>query len=304
MIVAVGCKFGSFSLLAKSEEFDVGHEQTLVHVDIDFEMIGKNVPVDLGVVADAKLFADAIFDFLPDAFEGNLGDWRAYLEGRRTEHDVMIRDAMEEGDCPINALPQAKVIDVIEQILPDEAMVGIDGGQVAMWANTLLTPHDRLSAVYTPGTGHLGSGFPMAMGFALAHPDRPSVLVTGDGAFAFTAQDLATCHKYNIPVISVVLHDACWGIYNRFKGVFNNERWGSELSDVDFCKVAEGYGVSAVRISTLEQLADELQKALASGKPAVIEVPVMYQLNPVNKYLGPATMPDVRLGQAMMALTD
>jgi acetolactate synthase-1/2/3 large subunit len=201
-------------------------------------------------------------------------------------------------------LPQAQVIAKLEELLPDDAMVAIDGGQVAMWANTLLTPHDHLSAVYTPGSGHLGSGLPMAMGFALSKRDRTAVLITGDGAFAFTAQDLATCHKYQIPVICIVLHDACWGIYNRFRKVFNNERWGSELTDVDFCAVARGYRVEAERVETLDDLPEVFARALACKGPFVIEVPVEYQLNPVNQYLGPATMPGVHIGQTPMALTD
>jgi thiamine pyrophosphate-dependent acetolactate synthase large subunit-like protein len=105
-------------------------------------------------------------------------------------------------------------------------------------------------------------------------------------------------------VISIVLHDACWGIYNRFKGVFDNENWGSELSRIDFCRVAEGLGVPSSRVTRLEDIPAVLEKAGQAGGPYVIEVPVTYQLNPVNQYLGPATMPGVRIGQTPMALTD
>lgn len=304
LIIAVGCKFGSFSLLSRSGEFDLGPDQHVVQVDIDPEAIGKNTPVALGVIADAKSFAESLLAHLSSDFDADWSAWREYLAKRREEHDTCIQAALEAGDIPPEVLPQAMVVQCIEKVLPDNAMVAIDGGQVAMWANTLLTPHDRLSAVYTPGTGHLGSGFPMAMGFAVAHPDRPSIVITGDGAFAFTAQDLATCHKYGIPVIAIVLNDSCWGIYNRFKVVFDNIQWGSDLSEVDFCQVAEGYGVDAVRVTSLEGLEESLGKAIAGRRPTVIEVPVAYQLNPVNKYLGPATMPGVRLGQAVMSLTD
>ena len=302
LIIAVGCKFGSFSLVSRSDDFNIARGQKLVQVDIDSAVIGRNTPVTLGIVADAREFAETFLARLPQEPHRDWSDWRSYLKQRKEEHKAAVSAAMADCGAPEGVLPQAQVAERLEQLLPADAMVAVDGGQVAMWANTLLTPHDRLSIVYTPGTGHLGSGFPMAMGLALAKPDRPAFVITGDGAFTFTAQDLATCQKYGIPVIVIVLHDACWGIYNRFKSVFENERWGSELSEIDFCKVADGLGVDAVRVTSLDQLDSVLEQAIASGAPFVVEARVKYQLNPVNAYLGPATMPNVRLGKAVIAL--
>jgi acetolactate synthase-1/2/3 large subunit len=304
LVLAVGCKFGSFSLLARSPDFEVDADKKIVHVDIDSDVIGRNTPVDVGIVADARLFLEGLLQRATGFAAPDWSRWIAELAGKRDEHGRAVTDAIGIAEESADALPQARVVAALEKHMPGNAMVAIDGGQVAMWVNTLFRPRDDLSLVYTTGTGHLGSGLPLAMGLALNRPDRPAYVITGDGAFAFTMQELATCAKYRIPVISIVLHDACWGIYNRFKGVFDNENWGSELSRIDFCRVAEGLGVPSSRVTRLEDIPAVLEKAGQAGGPYVIEVPVTYQLNPVNQYLGPATMPGVRIGQTPMALTD
>lgn len=304
LLIAIGCKFGSFSLFARSEDFEVGSGQTVVHVDIDSDSIGRNTPVDVGIVSDARYFLEAMLERAKTFQSPDWSDWAATLSGKRSEHQKSVTLAMAAADESSDYLPEAQVVAALEALIPENAMVAVDGGQVAMWVNTLFKAHDDLSVVYTPGTGHLGSGLPLAMGFALNRPDRPSYVITGDGAFAFTMQELATCAKYGIPVISIVLHDACWGIYNRFRGVFNNDNWGSELTRVDFCRVAEGLGVPSARVTVLDDLPSVLLEAGRAEGPYVIEIPVSYQLNPVNQYLGPATMPGVRIGQTPMALTD
>jgi acetolactate synthase-1/2/3 large subunit len=304
LIIAVGCKFGSFSLLSRSDEFSVGEGQSIVQVDTDAETIGRNTPLAEGIIADALLFLEALDAALDSVRLPDWSAWRLQLQGERVKHEANVAAAMEETAELEGFLPQAQVISALEALLPEDAMVAVDGGQVAMWANTLLTPHDRLSAVYTPGAGHLGSGLPMAMGFAFAHENRPAVVITGDGALAFTIQDLATCHRYRIPVVVVVLHDSAWGIYSRFRSVFNNTKWGAELSTVDFVAVAEGFGVPARRVSRLDYLSSALNEALSSDGPFLIEIPVEYQLNPVNRYLGPATMPGVSVGPTPISLSD
>jgi benzoylformate decarboxylase len=137
-----------------------------------------------------------------------------------------------------------------------------------------------------PGTYHrscagvLGWGVPAALGVKLANPGRQVVAFVGDGGFTFSVQSLWTAARYNIPAVIVICNnrqyravkDAC----ARYKGI--STRTGNFIGtditspEIDFCRVATGFGVWAKKVTTPDKIKPVLKEALSLGKPAVIEV--------------------------------
>ena len=136
--------------------------------------------------------------------------------------------------------------------------------------------------VYEPRTfvtcgpqGTLGFGFPTALGVKAAHPDKAVVSITGDGGFQFGLQDLATAATYHLDVAIVLFNNAAYGnVWRDQKRLFDGRLIASELTNPDFVKLAESYGVPGERVSTPAGLRTALERSLGRGTPSLIEVTV------------------------------
>jgi len=130
--------------------------------------------------------------------------------------------------------------------------------------------------------GHLGFGLPYANAAKLAHPNRPVFCLTGDGGFGMTIQELETSGRYGLNVIIIIFNDSYWGMYKPFGEMLENPCFGTELTTVDFAKVAQGFGCYAEKVTGLQELASAIGRAMQSGKPAVIDVGVDYTPHPMD----------------------
>jgi acetolactate synthase I/II/III large subunit len=121
----------------------------------------------------------------------------------------------------------------------------------------------------------LGAAFPLAMGAAVAQPERPSVALIGDGGFLYHAQELATAVKYDIPVIVALFNDHAYGnVLRAQQEEFDGHVIGTRLHNPDFIQLAASYGVWARRVQDAPALESALREAIAAKKPALIEMPV------------------------------
>src|SRR5690606_11957009 len=199
-----------------------------------------------------------------------------------------------------NLLNEAAMMRQVAELLPRGAIVATDGGQIMEWANTFFEPESPRDFMFVPGMGHLGFGLPMAIAAKQLHPDRPVVCITGDGAMGMTGQELETAVRYDTPVVVIVADDSHWGMYRPLgEHVFQNKNFGTKLTDVDFVKVAQGYGADGLKVDTLEGLAKAIPQALASKKPFVIDVVCDFTPHPVDSF-----WPDVILADAKLAPVD
>jgi acetolactate synthase-1/2/3 large subunit len=132
-------------------------------------------------------------------------------------------------------------------------------------------PRTYLTSSYS---GNLGYGFPTALGAKVARPDRPVVVVCGDGGFLFNSQELSTAVRYGIPVVVVLFNDDSYGNVARDL----DEAWGgtigADLANPDFMRLAEAYGVTGFRAKEPTDVGDLVREAIALGRPVLIEVPV------------------------------
>lgn len=132
---------------------------------------------------------------------------------------------------------------------------------------------DRPGSFFFSANGGLGFGLPAAVGAQLAHPDRQVVGLIGDGSANYGITALWTAAQYDIPVIMVILKNGTYGALRWFAGILEaGDVPGMDVPGIDFVQIAQGYGVSATSVTTVEDFARAFKAALASGKPALIEV--------------------------------
>jgi acetolactate synthase-1/2/3 large subunit len=235
-----------------------------IRIDIDASEMRRYTP-DVAVVADAQA---GTRDLLAAARK------RGYIKtnGRR----VAIRDASAAALKQIQSIqPQMAYLNILREVLPDNAIVTDELSQVgfASWYGfPVYQPRTFITSGYQ---GTLGSGFPTALGAKVAHPDRPVVAITGDGGFMFGVQELATAVQFNIAVVTLVFNNNSYGNVRRDQiERFDGRVVASDLVNPDFVRLAESFGVGAVRVTSPDGFRAALEKALAAGGPYLIDIEV------------------------------
>ncbi len=284
VILALGCKFGTFTPIHKIPAFPKPAGQKIIQIDIDAEAIGRSAPIDIGLVGDARATLEVLLEALTDMSESKIdNDWLSSLQKTRQDYrdtvDATANTKVVGGGSILN---EAVVARALNELIPQDAITVIDGGQAMMWATTFIQSDDPNRILAEPGMGHLGFGLPFANAAKLAHPDRPVICVTGDGALGCTVQELETAARYGLNIVVIVLNDSYWGMYKPFGEMLENPNFGTNLTKVDFTRVAEGFGCYGQNINALEALPEAFSKALNSGKPSVLNVEVEYTPHPMD----------------------
>jgi thiamine pyrophosphate-dependent acetolactate synthase large subunit-like protein len=284
VVLALGCKFGTFTPIHKMPAFPKSAGQKIIQIDIDAESIGRSVSVDMGLVGDARATLEALLDMLTDMSGSKKdNDWLSSLQKTQQDYrntvEATANTKVVGGGSVLN---EAAVARAVNELIPQDAITVIDGGQAMMWGTTFVQPDDPNRILADPGMGHLGFGLPFANASKLAHPDRPVICITGDGALGCTVQELETAARYGLNIVLIVFNDSYWGMYKPFGEILENPNFGTKLTKVDFAKVAEGFGCYGQSITSLEKLPEAFANALTAGKPAVIDVEVEYTPHPMD----------------------
>ncbi|PCI33854.1 MAG: hypothetical protein COB54_02315 [Alphaproteobacteria bacterium] len=169
--------------------------------------------------------------------------------------------------------PQMDYLAVIRDVLPRDGFLVDEVCQMGFTTPYGFPVYEPLTFVSGGYQGNLGFGFPTALGVKVGNPDKAVISITGDGGFMFGVQELATAAQYNIAVVTLVFNNSAYGNVRRDQQVqYDNNLIGSDLENPDFVKLAESFGVTGMRVTSPAELKPALERALALGKPVVIEV--------------------------------
>jgi thiamine pyrophosphate-dependent acetolactate synthase large subunit-like protein len=269
VILALGSRLNQHST---HWNYSILNPQTrLIQIDIDAQEVGRNFPVEVGVVGDAKAVAQQLLDALGASKRGKPA-WRAEIEALAKKRKARLHEEHAlEGD-PM--MPQ-RVYPELRKVLPRECMVTLDAGVAPG-----LT-YDRLS-FELPGTffnysghGGLGMGYCVGLGTKVGRPDRPAVSIQGDGGFLYTPQEINTAVRHRIPLVALVLNNSCHGAEKaQQKRNFDERYVGVDLVNPRFDRLAEVYGARGFYVTRPQDIADAVSVALAHDGPSVIEIPV------------------------------
>jgi benzoylformate decarboxylase len=166
------------------------------------------------------------------------------------------------------------VFDVLNEVKPDEAVIVNEStsNTESFWHRIAF---DRARSFYFPAAGALGFGIPAAVGIQLAEPGRPVIGVIGDGSANYGITGLWSAAHHRVPATFLILRNDEYGVLKWFAGTLKATGLpGLDLPGIDYCAIAQGYGVRAVRIATRDELAAALVRCIASDSPSLIEVPI------------------------------
>lgn len=293
-VLAVGCRLSDVSTLTWAL---ISPGARIIQVDIDPNEMARQYPVDLGILADARSFLESFHEATAKMQGGGhrprdlealaaLPRIQAAQAERKAELDHFFD--VPEGHVPIK--PQLVAREVTKALRRD-AFVTLGAGFHPQYSNKVPIYHPG-GYIKALALGAMGLGFPQAMGAKLAFPDRQVVHLTGDGDFAMTAQDLETCVREGINVVSVVLDDVGFNSLRTFqRHMYQGRIIGSDYRDVNLAKLAEVYGALGERITDPKALGPALRQMLDANRPAVLDVMIDPMQEPprffeIRKFLG------------------
>jgi len=289
VLLAVGTRF-SDRTTGKLDDFCP--DAKIIHIDIDSAEIGKNVEIDIPIVADAKKTLEAIHKLLTQQLKKRKSSpWFKRVQ----EVKAQLKTEVSGGE---KDLKPPRVLRELRKILPEDAIVTTEVGQNQMWAALHFTTYRPRTFISSGGLGTMGFGFPASLGAKVACPDRTVVDIAGDGSFIMTEQDLACSIMEKIPVTVIVLNNSMLGMVAQWQRLFYNRRYSAvKLGSVpDFVKLAEAYGAQGTRVGSLSEFSKAVRKAIKSEVTTVIDVPISPEENVFPMIPAGAGLKDVSEG--------
>jgi len=287
VLLAVGVRFADKATCSyKHGECFAIPPTKMVHVDIDPFEIGKNYPVEVGIVGDAKAVLVDLLESVRD--QRSARDWNSTPYSKEIAEQVAAwfeksRELRESNRTPVT---MGRALKEIRQVLPEKAIVLTSAGNIQAQVFQEMSfnlPRTYLSA---GGFSTMGWSYPASLGAKLAAPEVPVVALVGDGDFLMTFQEIATAVQYNIPAIAVVFNNLGWQAIRDLQVIAYGEEsvyatmfeQGEKPVSPNIAEAARAFGVHAVRISRPEEIAPRLDQALELNRPAVIEIMIDSQL--------------------------
>jgi acetolactate synthase-1/2/3 large subunit len=256
LIIGIGLRFddrvtGNLAAFARGAK--------VIHIELDASEVGKNVPVTVGLVGDAR----AILGALLEAVE------RRHCDAWRAEIESFVRPRVESFK---GGLSPEGILAALEEATAGRCTIVSDVGQHQMWVAKLFRYQRPNTHITSGGLGTMGFAVPAAMGVALARPNEPVWAISGDGGFQMNMQEIATMVQERIPVKMAIFNNGYLGMVRQWQQFFHGRRYSATpIWSPDYVRFAEAYGIPGFRVERADQVDGVVRAALAHDGPALVE---------------------------------
>lgn len=267
VILAVGCTFSEGLTLGYGNEVIPRHAR-MIQIDIDPAEIGKSYPVHLGIVGDAKQALSALVAELTTSADVRVGRPER-MERIAAEKSAWRDELTQRGTATEGPINQWHLYHALRSVLPPDAVVVGEGGTRELLARFIASCRVHHSGDFRA----IGHGISTAVAINYAFPQKSVVCVSGDGSFMMEMQELATAMRSRSRLVLIVVHNDAYGNMKRDQiRQYEGRIIGTELYVPDLCTLAASFGMDAERVEQPGELADALARALAAGKPYLLDV--------------------------------
>lgn len=288
LIIAVGMRF-SDRVTGNVNQY--APEAKIIHIDIDQAELGKNLRVDLPILADAKEALKALTSRIEaknrDQWFGFVADAR-----EREENEVVALLSKTSG------ITSGETIIKIAQKVKGDAVVVTDVGQNQMFAARYSQFNSPRSFITSGGLGTMGFGLPASMGAKFGVPEKCVIAVLGDGGFQMTMQELGTIMENKLGVKIVILNNSYLGMVRQWQELFFDHRYSfTEMANPNFTQLAGAYGIASRRVTTREDLESAINEMLSDDNAFLLEVVVEPEHNVFPMMPAGASLWDIMLSR-------
>ncbi len=264
LIVGVGLRFDD-RVTGNTAQF--APRAKIIHLELDPAEIGKNVPVAVGLVGDARAL---LRELLAVVRPRDSCAWRGEIAGFVRAREEQYRGSLS---------PQS-ILTSLHEVTGGRCTIVSDVGQHQMWVAKLY-PYRRVNSHITSGgLGAMGFAVPAAMGVHFARPDEPVWAISGDGGFQMNMQEIATMVQERIPVKMAIFNNGYLGMVRQWQQFFHGRRYSATpIWSPDYVKLAAAYGIQGWRVEDVRQTDDVLRAALGTEGPALVEFMIEQEAN-------------------------
>lgn len=279
VVVAIGTEIGEPLHYGRGTHWAKGNtDRKWIYIERDPTAIGVNRPIDVPLVGDLRGVVPQLIEALGSISKTVPANVKTAIDKNAAEFKALC-DPVPTTSQPIHT---GRLAIEATKVLPKDTIIVRDGGASGLFFSLMnqLKPTD---AIWNSNYGAVGPGLPYAIGAKLGAPDRPVVLLTGDSAFLFHLSELETSVRENLPVVCVVAVDYAWGIevaaYKANYGADTSTPGAKWAQSVRLDKICENFGGHGEFVQQMEDIGPAVERALASGKTAVIHVEVDKEVN-------------------------
>jgi acetolactate synthase-1/2/3 large subunit len=264
LVLAIGGRLGEVPTRRYTLVEPPRPRQTLVHVHPEPGELEFVFETDLPIVSSLPEFAARLREIEPVTPR-----WREWTESARADYEANLRHEPMEGPVDLG-----EVMAFLRRRLPPDAIQTCGAGNFTVWAHR-FAEFSQYGTQVCPRSGSMGYGVAAAVAAKLVHPDRIALCFTGDGDFVMSSPEFATAVQYELPIIVLLVNNGMYAtIRMHQERQFPNRVIGTDLVNPDFPALAEAYGGYGERVARTEDFEAAFERALASRKPALLELPV------------------------------
>jgi len=263
LVIAIGARF-SDRVIGKADKF--APSAKIIQIDIDETEIDKNKAVDVSLVGDMNTILETLLSYMEQKYgqpwHDEIAGWKvAQLANFQNNTKVEI------------GFTHCDVLQCLNEALEEDTIVTTDVGQHQMWTAQQWNFKLPRTFITSGGLGTMGFGLGAAIGSQMGQMDKRVLLVTGDGSFRMSCNELQTISKYKLPIITVIMNNHTLGMVRQWQRMFSNGRYSeTDIGDeVNYVKLAEAYGIEGYRVTTSQQLKSLLDTIKMVRKPIVID---------------------------------
>ena len=282
LIVAIGMRFDD-RITGNPEKFATSSKK--IHIDIDASEVGKIIQVDVPIVANAKT---ALKELIPAVSDKKHSDWLSQIDRIKNDHpSLKLRDTQK-------LLPQY-IISKLHEITKGESIIVTGVGQHQMWAAQYYTFNDKNKIITSGGAGAMGYEVPGALGAQVGRPNEMVWSIAGDGGFMMTMSELATIAENKLPVKIAIMNNGFLGMVRQWQELFYDKSYVSTSYNgiPDFVKLAEAFGIMAMRVTDKTQVQSAITDAINHDGPVLIDFIVESEENVYPMIPSGATVEDM-----------
>ena len=260
VVLAIGGRLGE----VPTRRYTLLHGQRVIHVHPDPAELGRVHELALGIAATLPEAASALRALPP--LEPR---WRESTAAARADYEATLGHEPMEGDVDLGV-----IMAFLRARLPADAVQTCGAGNFTVWAHR-FAQFTQYGTQACPRSGSMGYGLPAAVAAQLVHPERLVVCFTGDGDFVMSSPELATAVQYELPIVVLLVNNGMYAtIRMHQERAYPRRVIGTDLQNPDFPALARAYGAQGERVERTEDFEGAFERALASGKPSVLELPV------------------------------
>jgi acetolactate synthase-1/2/3 large subunit len=264
LVLAVGGRLGEVPTRRYSLVEPPRPRQTLVRVHPDPEELASVYEPELAIVASLPAFAAALRRLEPVEPR-----WREWTRAARADYEANLRHERMEGPVDLG-----EVMAFLRRRLPTDAIQTCGAGNFTVWAHR-FAEFTRFGTQVCPRSGSMGYGVAAAVAAKLVHPERIALCFTGDGDFVMSSPELATAVQYELPILILLVNNGMYATVRMHQErQFPGRVIGTDLVNPDFPALAHAYGAYGEQVARTEDFEAAFERALASGRPALLELPV------------------------------